>query len=440
VLEQIDTIAALRARLTAREPFSPKGDSHRCGLVPTMGALHAGHAELIRRARSQCDIVVVSIFVNPLQFDNPDDLTRYPRELDTDVEMCRELGVDVVFAPGQAEMYPGKPEVTIDVGRLGDYLCGKFRPGHFRGMATVVLKLLQIVQPDVAYFGEKDAQQLAIIRRMVADLNVHVAIAEVPTVREADGLALSSRNRHLTPGQRASAALIYQGLMEARRCLALGERDAATISRAGEAVVGRASDLKLEYFEIVDAGTMQPVARVAGPVRIACAVWAGPTRLIDNVAWHAPLFRTASLSDASALAALINSAFEVESFFKVGDRTNAAEVADLMQSGEFVLMEEGGELCGCVYLTRHGDRAYFGMLSIRQEKRGQGLGRRLIDAVEDRARGAGCRFMDIHIVNLREELPGLYRRFGYVEQGTLPFSEPTKASRACHFIVMTKAL
>src|SRR6185312_4466595 len=164
------------------------------GLVPTMGALHDGHIRLIDQARRECDAVAVSIFVNPLQFDRNDDLENYPRTLEADRQLCERMGVDVVFAPRAAEMYPSEPICTVDVGRLGDHLCGRSRPGHFRGVATVVLKLLNMVQPHRAYFGEKDAQQLAIVRRLVRDFNVPVTIVSVPTVREPDGLALSSRN------------------------------------------------------------------------------------------------------------------------------------------------------------------------------------------------------------------------------------------------------
>src|SRR4051812_48581879 len=190
------------------------------GLVPTMGALHNGHASLIETARSQCDCVVVSIFVNPLQFDRKDDLDRYPRTLDSDVALCEKLGVDLIFAPSAIEMYPKPPLCTVEVGRIADHLCGPFRPGHFRGVATVVMKLLQIVQPQHAYFGEKDAQQLAGIRRVVADLNVATAIVEVPTVREPDGLAMSSRNRHLSGTERTSATVLYDALREAAGLIA----------------------------------------------------------------------------------------------------------------------------------------------------------------------------------------------------------------------------
>lgn len=248
-----------------------------------MGALHAGHAALIERARRECAVVVVSIFVNPLQFNNPDDLARYPRALDADLELCRELGVDVVFAPPVAEMYPAPPECSVDIGRLGDHLCGKFRPGHFRGVATVVLKLFQMVQPHRAYFGEKDAQQLAIIERLVADFNLPVAVVDVPTVREADGLAMSSRNRHLSAQERRLAPSLYQALVEASRLISMGERSAAVVKQAAAATIPRSETLRLEYLEIVDPATMQPVEPIALPVRVAGALWVGSTRLIDNV-------------------------------------------------------------------------------------------------------------------------------------------------------------
>lgn len=251
--------------------------------MPTMGALHAGHAELIKIARRECDVVVVSIFVNPLQFDKPDDLARYPKTLDADLSLCRELGVDLAFTPSPAEIYPEPPQCTVEVGRLADHLCGKVRAGHFRGVATMVLKLLQIVQPHRAYFGEKDAQQLAIVKRLVADFNVPVEVVEVPTVREADGLAISSRNRHLSVEQRASAVFLFQALVDACRRISAGERDAEAITKAAAGRIPQSDILKLEYLEIVDPATMQPVERISGPVRVAGAMWVGSTRLIDNL-------------------------------------------------------------------------------------------------------------------------------------------------------------
>jgi pantoate--beta-alanine ligase len=278
--ELIETIAALRAALARR---SAEREGARRRLVPTMGALHAGHVELIKRARRDNGVVVVSIFVNPLQFNNRDDLARYPRTLESDVALCRELGVDIVFAPSVAEVYPQPLECSVDVGRLADHLCGKFRPGHFRGVATVVLKLFEMVQPDVAYFGEKDAQQLAIIKRLAADFNLPVAVIEVPTVREADGLALSSRNRHLSADERALAPSLYHALVEAKEQIARGRRRADEIRATATARIPQDPRLRLEYFEMVDPATLQPVPEVAEPVRIAGAMWVGNTRLIDNL-------------------------------------------------------------------------------------------------------------------------------------------------------------
>jgi pantoate--beta-alanine ligase len=276
--EVVESIAAVRERLA-----DLRRASATIGLVPTMGALHAGHQRLIQRAREECQLVTVSIFVNPLQFDRSDDHRRYPRTLDADLAVCRQLGVDCVFAPASEEMYPKPPECTVDVGRLADYLCGPFRPGHFRGVATVVLKLFGIVQPQRAYFGEKDAQQLAIIRRLVADFDVPVAIVGVATVREADGLALSSRNRLLTPNERESAIALYHALREAERQIAGGVTDVDFVRAAARAQVPDDPSLRLEYLEIVDPENMQPVEQITGPVRAAGALWVGTTRLIDNV-------------------------------------------------------------------------------------------------------------------------------------------------------------
>ena len=206
--------------------------SHKTiGFVPTMGALHQGHLSLIRQARQENDSVVVSIFVNPIQFDRSDDYERYPRPLSIDVEFCSARGVDFVFAPSAKEMYPDTERAFVEVAGVSEHLCGQFRPGHFRGVATVVLKLLNIVQPDRAYFGEKDAQQLAVIRRMVSDLNVPVAIVEVPTVRDADGLALSSRNQHLSPEERRIAPMLSLALKTARDLISGGETRPAAIKR-----------------------------------------------------------------------------------------------------------------------------------------------------------------------------------------------------------------
>jgi pantoate--beta-alanine ligase len=277
VLETIETISRLRAWRSGL----PRDTT--VALVPTMGALHAGHAALMAAARRDGGVVAVSIFVNPLQFNNKDDLARYPRTLDADVAFCREHGVDLVFAPSAAEVYPQTQECSVDVGRLADHLCGPFRPGHFRGVATVVLKLFDMVQPDRAYFGEKDAQQLAIVQRLVADFNLPIAVVGVPTVREADGLAMSSRNRHLSADERRLAVCLYQSLLEARLKVSSGEKRSAAIVRAAAAVIPQSEGLKLEYLEIVDPNTMQPVDEINGPVRVAGALWVGSTRLIDNL-------------------------------------------------------------------------------------------------------------------------------------------------------------
>jgi pantoate--beta-alanine ligase len=253
------------------------------GFVPTMGALHAGHKRLLDVARAENDLVIVSIFVNPLQFDRRDDLERYPRTLDADVALCSASGVDIVFAPPAAEMYPSPLECVVEVGRVAEHLCGRFRPGHFRGVATVVMKLFQIAQPDRAYFGEKDAQQLAVIRRLVADLNVPVEIVGVPTVREADGLALSSRNQRLSPQERRVANVLYEGLKVAQALVASGERSAPRVAAAARQVVEGQPGVRLEYLEIVEPRDMQPIERIDGPAVAAGALWVGATRLIDNV-------------------------------------------------------------------------------------------------------------------------------------------------------------
>lgn len=276
--EVIRTIDEVRRRVDSR-----RAAGARIGFVPTMGALHAGHASLMARARADCDVVVVSIFVNPLQFDRPDDLERYPRTLEADVEACRAGRVDLVFAPSVAEMYPAEPLCSVDVGRLAEHLCGRHRPGHFRGVATVVLKLFEIVRPDVAYFGEKDAQQLAVVRSLVEDFNVPVRIGAVPTVRESDGLALSSRNVRLNADERAKAPVLYKALQLARKSIEAGVSDASEIRRRAAAAIPSDPQLRIEYLELVDPKTFQPVDRVHGEVIAAGALWVGDTRLIDNV-------------------------------------------------------------------------------------------------------------------------------------------------------------
>jgi len=274
----VHTVKEIREALEAvREP------DRAIGLIPTMGALHIGHEKLMETARRECGLVVVTIFVNPLQFGPSEDYARYPRPLQADVELCRRHGVDFVFAPAVEEMYP-QPQLTFtEVTRVSDHLCGSYRPGHFRAVATVVLKLFNIVQPHRAYFGEKDMQQLAVIRRMTADLNLPVAIVPVPTVREPDGLAVSSRNGYLDPEQRKVAPLLYRALQEAEKQIRSGEKDAAKIRAAALGVLGQAPLVRVEYLEVVDPDEMQPVSSVTPPVHVAGAVWLGATRLIDNV-------------------------------------------------------------------------------------------------------------------------------------------------------------
>lgn len=254
-------------------------------LVPTMGALHAGHAELLRVARESADFVVASVFVNPLQFDRKEDLDGYPRTFEDDLRVCAEHGTDLVFAPTASEFYPSEPLTFVESPVLSKHLCGAFRPGHFRGVATVVLKLFNVVQPEVAYFGEKDAQQLAIIRRMVSDFNVPVRILAVATVREADGLALSSRNKHLSTEERAIAPVLARALNSAYARLNAGETDCAEVKAAATKILETEQAVRVEYFEIVDPETLAPLERVTGAALIAGAIWLGRTRLIDNKSW-----------------------------------------------------------------------------------------------------------------------------------------------------------
>ncbi len=275
----LTTIVELRAEL---DEARSKGDS--IGLVPTMGALHEGHLSLIRAAQTENDVVVVSIFVNPTQFGPNEDFEQYPRDVERDRGLCEEAGADLIFTPAASEMYPTGFSTWVDVEVMTEGLCGRSRPGHFKGVCTVVSKLLNICQPDRAYFGEKDIQQLAVIRRMARDLDMRVEIVPCPTVREPDGLAMSSRNVRLTPEQRAQAPALFRALSAGRDLVARGERNAATVRAsilgllAAEAALG-----EVDYVEIVAAGDLQPVARLSGETLIALAVRFGETRLIDNL-------------------------------------------------------------------------------------------------------------------------------------------------------------
>lgn len=255
----------------------------RVGFVPTMGALHEGHRSLIRRCRRENDLVVLSIFVNPAQFGPAEDFARYPREQKKDKKLAKEEKVDIIFCPSIKTMYPKGYLTYIDAGKLAESLCGRFRQGHFRGVATVVGKLLNIVAPDVLYLGQKDAQQAVVIRRMIRDLNLPVAVEVCPTVRDSDGLALSSRNRYLSQAQRTEAAVIYRALKEARARGRQGERDAHALVRRIRSKILSESSGTVEYAACVHADTLAPLKKIEGRILIAAAVRFGRTRLIDNI-------------------------------------------------------------------------------------------------------------------------------------------------------------
>lgn len=255
----------------------------RVGLVPTMGALHAGHTSLIRAARAETGLVVVSIFVNPTQFAPHEDFSRYPRPLEHDLAVCAREGVDLVFAPAAETVYPRGYRTYVEVEGLQDVLDGASRPGHFRGVCTVVLKLFNVVGPDVAYFGQKDAQQVLLIRKMVQDLNVPVDVRVGPTVREPDGLALSSRNQYLDAEQRRQAVVLSQALRAASERVAAGERAAGVIQKTLSDRIAATPGATLDYAAVVAADTLQPLDRLGGAVLLALAVKFGGTRLIDNV-------------------------------------------------------------------------------------------------------------------------------------------------------------
>ncbi len=253
------------------------------GFVPTMGALHAGHLSLVRAARAECHPVIVSIFVNPAQFGPNEDLRKYPRTFEADRKKLEAEGVDFLFAPEVSEIYPPGFCTWVDVDGLSGRLDGKSRPGHFRGVTTVVLKLLQIVQPEKAYFGRKDAQQARLIRQMARDLNLDPEIVICPIVREADGLAMSSRNTYLRPEERGAAVVIYRALDHARRMIEAGERDALRIAAAIRDTIRGEGLAELDYAEVVDADTLEPVTRLRGSCLALVATRIGATRLVDNL-------------------------------------------------------------------------------------------------------------------------------------------------------------
>jgi pantoate--beta-alanine ligase len=277
-LPTVRTVAELRGVV---------GAWHRAGervaLVPTMGALHRGHLALVERGRALCPRVVTSLFVNPTQFGPNEDFSRYPRDEVADAALLEGAGCDLLYAPSVAEIYPQGFAVTVTPGPIAERQCGPFRPGHFAGVATVVSKLLLQSQADVALFGEKDFQQLQVIRRVARDLDIPVAIEGVPTVRDSDGLALSSRNVYLTPEQRAVAPALYRTLQEMARRLETGD-DVAAVSADGLAALSHAGFTAIDYLEVADAGTLAPLVSLDRPGRVLSAVWLGKTRLIDNIA------------------------------------------------------------------------------------------------------------------------------------------------------------
>jgi pantoate--beta-alanine ligase len=258
-------------------------EGKKIGFVPTMGALHAGHLCLIKRAKELADLVVVSIFINPTQFGPGEDLHKYPRDMKSDIAQCKSVGVDIIFTPSVDAMYPDGYTTYVTVEEMTENLCGRSRPGHFRGVATVVAKLFNIVQPHVAVFGQKDAQQVAVIRRMVKDLNVDINIVTNPIIREPDGLALSSRNIYLTPDERKEACVIFQSLQEAKRIWESGQNHPDDIIRGVVNVLSKSKLASIEYIEIVDKDSMMPLSDISHDALLALAVWFGKTRLIDNI-------------------------------------------------------------------------------------------------------------------------------------------------------------
>jgi pantoate--beta-alanine ligase len=248
-----------------------------------MGYLHEGHLSLIRQARQDCDAVIISIFVNPTQFACGEDYERYPRDVDRDCLLAFGAGVDFIFAPLTDEMYPGGYQTFISVEKLSLPLCGVCRPGHFRGVATIVAKLFNIIRPDISYFGAKDAQQTLVVKKMVADLNMEVEIKVLPTVRTADGLAMSSRNNYLTKEEKVSALVLYKSLLEARRLIDSGEKDSSQVFKMMEEMLRKEPRVKIDYISLVDGETLREKKEIAGEILIALAVWIGNTRLIDNI-------------------------------------------------------------------------------------------------------------------------------------------------------------
>ena len=260
-----------------------KAAGKKVGLVPTMGALHMGHISLIAAAKKQTDFVVVSIFVNPIQFGPGEDFEKYPRPIEDDIEICKKAGVDVVFAPTPEQIYPSENIEWVEVEKLTKTLCGRSRPEHFRGVTTVCARLFNIVMPDMAFFGQKDAQQTVVIKKMVADLNMPLVIVACPIVRDSDGLAVSSRNKYLTDEQKKDATLIYKSLQKCSELIESGTVDTEPIVAQIRSTLERASSIVIEYISIVNVETLEAIDRIDGQALIAIAVKIGTTRLIDNI-------------------------------------------------------------------------------------------------------------------------------------------------------------
>ena len=277
-METAKTIQSVRSLVKAA-----RSQGKTVALVPTMGALHVGHISLIEKAAQQCDFVVVSIFVNPAQFSPDEDLEKYPRPIDADLKICEKAGADLVFNPTPAEIYPTENITWVNVEKLTDQLCGRSRPGHFRGVTTVCAKLFNITRPDTAYFGQKDAQQALVIRKMVSDLNMPLEIVICPTIREPDGLAISSRNQYLNGRQRSQAPQIYRSLQRAREMIENGTIDSQTIITEMRKEMEKAGPIDIEYINIAGAETLTDIETVTGKVLIAVAAGIGSTRLIDNI-------------------------------------------------------------------------------------------------------------------------------------------------------------
>jgi pantoate--beta-alanine ligase len=277
-VDTITSIAEMRDRARAL-----RAEGRRVGFVPTMGYLHEGHLSLVRTAAERSDVVVVSVFVNPTQFGPSEDFDRYPRNLDRDSALLSGAGCDILFAPTPEEMYPARYATVVHVQRLSEKLCGAFRPGHFDGVSTIVAKLFEIVRPTLAVFGQKDAQQAAIIERMVTDLNMDVEIVRAPTVREPDGLAMSSRNSYLTDGERRDASVLHRALERGRTLYEEGERDAAKVLDEMRALIESRPAAEIQYVAAVDSRTLDDVEVLGRGTMLALAVFFGSTRLIDNV-------------------------------------------------------------------------------------------------------------------------------------------------------------